>query len=135
MDLLYSKPFLLNVIQLKEQFIYYSLFVHMMLGPVIKIIQLISYRERNILRYESTAYHIIYQATQYSGNCKNGKTIITVRILCCIKKLLISCKYRRSFDLPKDMQNVSFLSGIFHSRLFRVNTITFATRELSADFS
>lgn len=54
-------------------------------------------------------------------NCKNSDTITTVRILCYIKKLLMSCEYRRSFDLPKDMKNPrmpAFLSGILHSRFF-----------------
>ena len=45
---------------------------------------------------------------------------------------------RRSFDLPKYMPNIScfffFLSGMFHSGLFKVKAIAFVTKELSGDF-
>lgn len=50
---------------------------------------------------------------------KNADTIITVRILCRFKKLLISCEYRRSFDLPKDMHDASFFVRSITFQLFR----------------
>lgn len=60
-------------------------------------------------------------------------TTMTIMILWYIKKLLISCKYRRSFDLSKDIECQLFVRNV-PFKFLKVNTITFATRELSDDF-